>query len=121
MDWRIPDRTHNNVPPSLNIYVRYYPLTWSGTYSMSSYGDVVKHIEGMRSSGEEEDVSTAEAQYESSMVCELPAYSGENLTTHDYLLRVAICADNLKLMKQTLLNLLDIFATRTNDTLSRDE
>jgi hypothetical protein len=56
--------------------------------------------------------SSAEAQYSSSMVSELYQYTRENLTSHDYILRMALDSnEQVQLMKQVLQMLLDIFAT----------
>lgn len=67
--------------------------------------------------------SSAEAQYDSRMVSELDEYVEENLTTHDYILRMFLnVSEQVQLMKQGLQMLLDIFATKTNDELStKDE
>ena len=63
--------------------------------------------------------SAAEAKYDSKMVCELEKYGQENLTKHDCVLRMALdCEEQVKLMRQSLQMLLDIFATKTNDELS---
>lgn len=56
------------------------------------------------------------------MVCELDRYTAENLTPHDYILRITHeMGSQVQLMKQGLQMLLDIFANQTNKELSIDD
>ena len=108
IDWRNPKKKHNNVPPSLNIYVRY--LENNGLYSLPSTeasnemfrkkSETKRELEARSSDVE---YSAAEAQYDSKMVCELPEYNEENLTTHDYILRMSLnVEEQVNLMRQGL-------------------
>ena len=94
LDWRNPKKEHNNVPPCLNIYVRYRAndLLYSMP-SIESCEEMFRKMAMVRNSIEEVAESDAEAQYESSMVSELPAYTKENLIAHDYVLRLSLQAD----------------------------
>ena len=51
LDWRTPDKTHNNVPPSLNIYIRYKSklVQSQALYSMPfDMGDATQRLASMR-------------------------------------------------------------------------
>lgn len=51
-----------------------------------------------------------EMEHESRTVAELEAYTSENLTEHDYLLRILKDGDDILLMKQGVQTLLDTFS-----------
>lgn len=51
-----------------------------------------------------------EMEYESKTVAELETYTSENLTEHDYLLRILKDGDDIWLMKQGVQTLLDTFS-----------
>ena len=96
LDWRNPKKEHNNVPPCLNIYVRYLK-TAPATRSSLSYDSCERMLKGMaeirealQSRSATVKKSAAEAQYDSKMVMELDPYVEENLTPHDYILRMAL-------------------------------
>ena len=67
---------------------------------------------------EDKKTSFAEATYESILVPDLEDYTKSDMTTHDFLLRMVVgdctCNDcncsNVKMMKQTVQMLLDIFS-----------
>ena len=124
LDWRNPKKTHNNVPPCLNIYARYWQQTQrEPNLRMASCEDMLQRMAEIRgvyqSSLLAEGGSAAEAKYDSTMVCELEKYGQENLTKRDCILRMALdCDEQVRIMRQSLQMLLDIFATKTNDELS---
>ena len=98
INWRNSDRTHNNVPPSTNIYVR-YSKTQANNIGYGSRKGSVPVANGV------DDIpasrwSVAEAQYQSLAVPELDGFGKNDLTSHDYLLRVGMDGDSVKLMKQ---------------------
>ena len=83
---------------------------------------MLKRMSEIRDANAKAAGSRAEAQYDSNMVCELDKYEEEDLTPHDYVLRMALDADEkVNLMKQGLKMLLDIFAETTNNELSRSD
>lgn len=102
--------------------------TSQSTYSLSYENSqrMLKRMAELRESLAERasnsQSSSAEAQYDSRMVSELDPYVEENLTVHDYILRMSLDAEEqVQLMKQGLQMLLDIFATKTNEELSTDD
>ena len=127
LDWRNPKREHNNVPPSLNIYVRYWeanqPTIRGLVESPETYEEIVKRIADIREGQHEQRRdSAAESKYDSKMVGELPNYVEENRTPHDYLLRISSEAGTqIQLMRQGLQMLLDIFSGNTNNALSTEQ
>ena len=125
LDWRNNDKTHNNVPPSLNIYVKYKgSLTTRSDVSEVplTYEEATRGAALTRDASQANVGSAAEAQYESKMVAELPVFVEENLTVHDYVLRMSLDGEeDVRMMRQGLQMLLDIFATRTNDELSTSD
>ena len=132
LDWRNPKKTHNNVPPCLNIYARYQASATRNAIPSEPYEDCCRKMvqdmaeirESQRAALASGVTSVAEAQYESKMVCELEKYVDENLTPHDYILRMSLQDDEeeqVRLMRQSLQMLLDIFATKTNDELSTED
>lgn len=108
LDWRTPKKTHNNVPPSLNIYVRYWEQSQAtireATRSVEDCEEMFKRISQIREAyGQFHQECAAEPQYGSSMACELPNYSEENLTSHDYVLRITTDGKHqVNLMRQSL-------------------
>lgn len=107
IDWRTREKTHNNVPPSLNIYIRYKERA----------RDVAMARRGMIKAK-----SVAEAQYLSQTISQIDGeYGISELTTHDYLLRMALDDDgNVNLMKQTVEMFLDIFSDECASELGLD-
>ena len=94
--------------------------------SVESCEEVFKRIAQIREASQSSQVAredcAAESRYDSAMVCELPEYVDENLTTHDYILRLALDGEQqVNMMRQGLQMLLDIFAEKTNDNLSTTE
>ena len=90
--------------------------------SMDGYAEscarMLKRMAEIRES-QSKNESAAEAQYESKMVSQLEEYQEEHLTPHDYILRMALDAsEQVRIMRQGLQMLLDIFSTHTNDELS---
>ena len=66
--------------------------------------------------------SAAEAQYQSFLVPDLDTYTKDDLTIHDCLLRMTLdetAEGNVRLMRQTVQMLLDIFVERTCILLQR--
>ena len=110
LDWRNPKKTHNNIPPSLNIYVRYWrtaPASIRGVMeSVESCEEVFKRIAQIREASQSSQIaredSAAESRYDSAMVCECPKYVDENLTTHDCILRISTSGEHINLMRQSL-------------------
>ena len=94
LDWRTPRRTHNNVPPCMNVYVKYMEKvvgSRKGTLC-SSFPDMVTRNGGGIGNGDSvwaaKQNSSVEAQYKSYMVNELGEYLEENLSDSDCLLRL---------------------------------
>ena len=124
LDWRTPKKEHNNVPPSLNIYVRFLRKSRAGAFTLppERFESILKQFSGALSKREKVAGSAAEAKYDSNMVCELDEYAEENLTPHDYILRMALDEqEQVQLKKQGLKMLLDIFAGKTNEELSTED
>ena len=117
IDWRNRTKTHDNIPPSVNIYVRYCTNASTKGIAMMSARHAMAPID-------EEKWSAAEAQYQSLTVPELQDnYIAENMTAHDYLLRMSLdCVpgDDVRLMKQSVQMLLDIFAKTVSDCLGEN-
>ena len=123
LDWRTPKQTHNNVPPSLNVFVRYLDET-DDAWVVGDSEETVLSFRGLARRGVADgDPSAADAQYESKMVCELEQYTDEHLTPSDSTLRVSLddSTGGVDIKRQTIQNLLDIFASNTNDNLSMDD
>ena len=113
LDWRTRTRTHNNVPPSLNMYIR----CCTGLGRELDYG-----TSSPRSRQSEKAWSAAEAQYQSFLVPDLDTYTKDDLTLHDCLLRMTLdenAEGNVRLMRQTIQMLMDIFVERTCILLQR--
>lgn len=122
IDWRNQDRTHNNIPPSYNIYVRYKDGTenpidaisselFSSKNSSISYEDYPEYeIDLVKLADDCYGISSIESHYESNLVDELEKYGSEYLTSHDYLLRIETSNGDFDLKKQTILMLVEIFA-----------
>jgi hypothetical protein len=75
---------------------------------------------------DDKPISYVEAQHFSSAVSELPDYVQENLTSRDCILRMSssdgqTTDGGIKLMRQTIRNLLDIFTDKTFKNLSSPE
>lgn len=107
LDWRSPTKTHNNIPPSSNVWVRYKKHIDAESRGVApDMADIApRAIEGM---------NAVEAQYHASTVAELESYWPQDLTPNDCLLRMSLdgmpAEDGVKLRKQTVQMLLDIFA-----------
>ena len=113
LDWRTRTRTHNNVPPSLNMYIR----CCTGWEQELDYG-----TSSPRSMQSEKAWSAASAQYQSYLVPDLDTYTKDDLTLHDCLLRMTLdenAEGNVRLMRQTVQMLMDIFVERTCILLQR--
>lgn len=109
--WRYPDRTHNNIPPSYNVYVRYKD-TASSRFINKDF------VEPPELDSVVENLIPVEAQYYSNFVTELEEYTREYLSDHDYLLRLTHNEDGtVELKKQTVQHLLDIFSLDTSEKL----
>lgn len=79
VDWRNGDRTHNNIPPSTNIYIRFRRNL---LYSLAR-----RDLETLPSTMK----SSSEAIYQSSAIKEIDdGYDKENLSNSDYILRMAL-------------------------------
>lgn len=120
LDWRNADRTHNNVPPSYNIFIRYRDsgMTSRKLESRNSDGqiqyNVVEYPEYQVDLNELAEkycgLCSVEAHYESNFVDELEKYEKEYLTEHDYILRIETKNDDMELKKQTIDMLSSIFS-----------
>lgn len=91
LDWRTPRRTHNNVPPCMNVYVKYMEKVVDSrkeTLCSSSFPDMVTRNGVVVGKGAAKQDSSVEAQYKSYMVNELEEYLDENLSDSDCLLRL---------------------------------
>lgn len=89
LDYRIPWRSHNNIPPSYNIYVRYK----DGSRDVGLVEQMLS-----RSSAK----STIVPIYQSSLVPNLESYNEENLTSNDFLLRLSLVGNDAVLRKQSV-------------------
>ena len=76
----------------MNIYVRYWqsakPAIREILDSMEICEEILSRMAEIREAQEKKD-SLAKSQYDSAIVNELPKYADENLTTHDYILRIS--------------------------------
>ena len=110
IDWRNPEKTHNNVPPCTNIRVRYT-------------NQDISDLEGFMKRDLNLNSSDVEAKYESLQVADLEEeYGAADLTDHDYILRMSLDGSNdgeLKIMKQSMRMLLDLFTEECNSDLSQ--
>lgn len=117
LDWRNPDRTHNNIPPSYNVLVRYKEKTTTKRSVSRVDSESICHTRSesdhnyLHSIRTDSSVYTCsvEAQYESNFVDELDKYVEENLTEHDYILRIDT-TNGMELKKQTIDMLASIFS-----------
>lgn len=120
LDWRNIDRTHNNIPPSYSIFIRYKDsgMTSRKLESRNSDGqiqyNVVEYPEYQVDLNELAEkyggLCSVEAHYESDFVDELEKYEKEYLTEHDYILRIETQNDGMELKKQTVDMLSSIFS-----------
>ena len=120
LDWRNADRTHNNIPPSYNIFIRYKDsgMTSRKLKSRNSDGqiqyNVVEYPEYQVDLNELAEkyggLCSVESHYESNFVDELEKYEKEYLTEHDYILRIETKNDDMELKKQTIDMLSSIFS-----------
>lgn len=81
LDMRYTSRTHNNLPPSWNIYIKYNEYTQSRYAMMLSPRNADKNSEFIK---------IIEPQYESNIVGELQEFTKTDLSIHDYLLRIVV-------------------------------
>lgn len=95
MDWRTPNKRHNNVPPCLNVYVKYMEgnNTSIGRQALAFPCTAIKQESSSRDVVVSQPLqvkkdSMVEAQYKSSTVNDLEKYQVENLTQSDCLLRL---------------------------------
>lgn len=110
LDWRNPAKAHNNMPPSHNIYIRYKEGT---TFSlMAARGEPL----GVVNRPIPESLATV--QYVQSTVPDLQnSYQMKDISESDWLLRVTINdvdVENPVLMKQRVVDFLDIFSYTAN-------
>ena len=114
LDWRNSDRTHNNIPPSYNIFIRYRDSGITSRNLESSNDDNGKYQENQFNLNEitekYDEMCSVEAHYESDFVDELEKYEKEYLTEHDYILRIETQNDGMELKKQTVDMLSSIFS-----------
>lgn len=119
IDWRNPDRTHNNLPPSyfVNIICKKSTTDMVKTRVTSPQGKT-SAIEMLRKQVEEWS-SISNVQHFSSMVANLDSYVEDDLTVHDYMLRICLDSNgNPELFKQTIQMFLDICSSSTTEQLS---
>ena len=142
LNWRDRKQSHNNIPPATNILIRRAKeddrtildaIARKSSTSFAFSTETTSRNGGskVRTSFDIDDfddkpISYVEAQHFSSAVSELPDYVQENLTSRDCILRMSSSdgqtADGgIKLMRQTIRNLLDIFADKTFKNLSSPE
>lgn len=110
IDFRTRTHSHNNVPPSLNVYVRYGGASRSALSTMSKRGGVP-----------EDNFSIA--KYHSLMVPELDDYAEPALTPSDCLLRMSLDGTQeggVVINRQTVQMLLDIFTQQISESLQVD-
>ena len=121
-DWRYTKRSHNNLPPYTNIYIRYNDtiqqkksaVEMSSSFESRNLGQELEKLETTKS-------SIIEPAYESKNVYELESYQKENVTDNDFILRLSLDEDgNPILLRQSLKHFLSIFVDVANDTLSRE-
>lgn len=78
LDWRNVDRTHNNVPPSYNIFIRYRDSGITSRNLEYSNDDNGKYMENQFDLNEITEkygeMCSVEAHYESDFVDELEKY-----------------------------------------------
>ena len=124
LDWRNADRTHNNIPPSYNIFIRYKDsgITPRKAESRNSDELVQNDKTGKNTEYPEYKVDlnalaekygglcSVEAHYKSNFVDKLEKYEKEYLTEHDYILRIETQNDGMELKKQTVDMLSSIFS-----------
>jgi hypothetical protein len=122
VDWRNQTEAHNNIPPSLNVYIRYH-ATSARAYSEAepmSYRDVPKEGAVMLPRSEETEFDV-QPQYESNTVGELVPFLERNLSNSDLLLRLELSGtDDLTMKKQELASLLDVFSAKMKTVLVAD-
>ena len=122
IDWRYAKKSHNNLPPYSNIYIRYNQRIVNKTVK------TIRSVENISNDKEQKETSVdskktssiIEAQYESKEVNELDSYQKEDLTDHDYLLRLSLDEkEEPQLAKQSLKHFLSIFVDVANRSLNR--
>lgn len=128
LDWRNSDRTHNNMPPTCNIYIRCcnqstIPPNASAKNSISLknsmvFRDTLQNWIDQTVHPLDIDNSYSQAKYKSNRVSELEDYEEGNFTKSDCLLRIENANDEITLNKQTLQHFLDIYADLTYKNLS---
>ena len=98
LDWRDRRRAHNNIPPSTNVWVRYDS---EGTTRSASARKEVSNGRWMANASSPREECAVEMEYESDLVPDLSEYTLDDLTKHDYLLRMGLSSDGeVNLMKQ---------------------
>lgn len=97
INWRTRTRTHDNIPPSFNVHVRYFPNPRGILLQRPGMMPDIEEIEA--------EWNAAEMQYESLKVTDMDDYLVENMSDHDYLLRMTLDGNQeggVQLMKQTV-------------------
>ena len=113
INFRDRTRTHNNIPPCANIHVRNKKwVAMAALMSRAAPADLI----------DQDAWNAAEMQYLSLRVPDLDEFKDEDLTSHDYLLRMTLDGvedGDVQIMKQSVQMLLDIFAGDAFKKLSR--
>ena len=113
INFRDRTRTHNNIPPCANIHVRNKKwVAMAALMSRAAPADLI----------DQDAWNAAEMQYLSLRVPDLDECKDEDLTSHDYLLRMTLDGvedGDVQIMKQSVQMLLDIFAGDAFKKLSR--
>jgi len=142
LNWRDRKQSHNNIPPATNILIRRNKeddktilgaiarksstsFAFSTKTTSRNGGSKVRTSFGI-DDFDDKPISYVEAQHFSSPVHGLPDYVQENLTSRDCILRMSssdgqTTDGGIKLMRQTIRNLLDIFTDKTFKNLSSPE
>lgn len=108
LNWRNRTQTHDNIPPSTNVWTVYLAKDDDAikpTATSLSYSGRASLEEGRREVDGTDRISFVEAQYLSSVVSGLEEFESENLTYHDYVLRILPPSDEQQepaLMKQSI-------------------
>ena len=120
LDWRNPQKSHNNIPPSSNIWIRY--KIHEDAKQTRAVGQEFEETMRAVSDSQAEIDKVVEAQYQSSMVCDLESYRQQNLTQNDCLLRMTLdgMGEDVKMMRQGVQMLLDIYAEQAAARLGRE-
>ena len=118
IDWRSRRRTHNNMPPVTDIWIRCkeYMAGDEANLPTTRFGEAISEQQTQIDNNDiVADSMTREciieAQYDSKTVPELESYGKSNMTEHDFLLRLQLDKDtgDVQLRKQTVDMLLTIF------------